>query len=122
MIPRLFKMPKAVSQVVGLNLNENGNVSKIAPKNMNSLKKWYEEIKKHEPKNAIVVQSTSSHVWPYPAFMFKKATWAFVDLIFFLPEVPMTFIGEQDGKAYRSKATSMFFDVTYKGTETAKGF
>lgn len=57
-----------------------------------------------------MIQSTSSHAWPYPAFIFKKATWAFIDLIFFLPEVPMTFIGEHDGKAYRTKTTSIFFD------------
>ena len=84
---------------------------------MISLKKWYEEMKVNEPKNSIIIQSTSSHAWPYPSFLFKKATWAFVDLIFFLPEIPMTFIGEQDGKAYRSKATSIFFDVAHKGSD-----
>jgi starch synthase len=46
--------------------------------------------------------------------MFKKATWAFIDLIFFLPEIPMTFIGEQDGKAYRTKTTSIFFESAKK--------
>ena len=29
----------------------------------------------------------------------------------------MTFIGEQDGKAYRSKATSMFFDAVHNSPE-----
>lgn len=34
-------MPKALSQIVGVLLNNNGEVTKIAPKNINSLKKWY---------------------------------------------------------------------------------
>lgn len=86
-------MTKAVSQLMGLNLQENGSIDQIPPKNMLSLKIWYEEQLKSLPKNAIMAQSTSSHAWPYPAFLFKKATWAFIDLIFFLPEIPMTFIG-----------------------------
>lgn len=107
-------MTKAVAQIVGINLNENGSVSKIEPKNVTLLKKWYEEIHKFLPERAILIQSTSSHAWPYPSFIFKKATWAFIDLLFFLPEIPMTFIGEQDGKAYRTKTTSIFFESAKK--------
>lgn len=84
-------------------------MNKVTPKNIVNFKKWYEEIQKYLPRNSIIIQSTSSHAWPYPAFLFKKATWAFIDLLFFLPEIPMTFIGEHDGKAFRSKATSIFF-------------
>jgi hypothetical protein len=42
------------------------------------------------PKGAVMINSTSSPVWPYPAFVFKKATWAVVDLFFFLADLPMT--------------------------------
>lgn len=103
-------MTKAVAQIVGTSLHENGAVGKIESKNVIALKKWYEEIHKYLPEGAILIQSTSSHAWPYPAFIFRKATWAYVDLIFFLPEIPMTFIGEHDGKAFRTKTTSIFFD------------
>ena len=78
-------MTKAVAQIMGLNLQENGNVGNIKPKSISSLKKWYEEIQMFLPKNSIIIQSTTSHIWPYPAYLFKKATWAVIDLFFFLP-------------------------------------
>jgi hypothetical protein len=34
-------MPKALSQLVGVQLNNNGEVTQTAPKNINNLKKWY---------------------------------------------------------------------------------
>lgn len=40
-IPRMFKMPKALSHIVGFNLNNNGEVTQTPPKNINNLKKWY---------------------------------------------------------------------------------
>lgn len=103
-------MVKALAQMMGYGLQENGTITNIKPKNASSLKKWYEEVQKHLPKNSIIIQSTTSHAWPYPAYLFKKATWAVIDLFFFLPEIPMTFIGEQQGKAYRTKTTSIFLN------------
>lgn len=41
LIPRVYKMTKAVAQIVGINLNENGSISKIESKNVTMLKKWY---------------------------------------------------------------------------------
>lgn len=37
----MFKMPKALSHIVGFNLNNNGEVTQTPPKNINNLKKWY---------------------------------------------------------------------------------
>ena len=86
-------MPKALSRIVGYSLHESGSLKEAPEKSLLSLKKWYEQIKKLMPKNSIIIQSTTSHVWPNPAYLFKQATWAFVDLFYFLPEIPMTFIG-----------------------------
>ena len=41
-IPRIFKMVKALAQIMGLGLHENGNISTIKPKNVSALKRWYE--------------------------------------------------------------------------------
>lgn len=41
-IPRLFKMTKAIAQIMGLHLQENGTINNIKPKNISSLKRWYE--------------------------------------------------------------------------------
>ena len=42
LIPRVYKMTKAVAQIVGIGLHENGTIGKIEPKNVTLLKKWYE--------------------------------------------------------------------------------
>ena len=57
-----------------------------------------------------MIQSTTTHVYPYPSFIFKKATWAVIDLFFFLPEIPMTFTKEYQGRVYRTKALNYFQD------------
>lgn len=74
-------------------------------------------MRKFQPDGSLVVQSTTSHSWPYPALLYKRGTWAAVDLIFFLPDIPMTFIGEQDGHAFRSKTTNIFTKVVVKDKE-----
>jgi hypothetical protein len=106
----LFRLPKALSQIVGIHLHENGSLSEKEKKPLTKLAKWYEETKRILPKNSILIQSTTNHIYPYPALIFKKATWAFIDLFFFLPEIPMTFSKEYLGRAYRTKALNMFID------------
>lgn len=49
LIPRIYKMTKAVAQIVGVGLHENGAIGKVEPKNVVSLKKWYEEVHKFLP-------------------------------------------------------------------------
>jgi hypothetical protein len=41
-IPRSYKMPKALAQIMGINLSTTGEVTSMQPKHVNSLKKWYE--------------------------------------------------------------------------------
>lgn len=111
-IPRMFKLPIGISYIFGQNLHKDGRISKIEPKTVVSLKKWYEETVKILPKGSIVIQSTTSNSWPYPAFLYKRATWAVVDLFFFLPDLPMTFLSEIEGCAYRTKSTMLFSSAT----------
>lgn len=80
------------------------------------------------PEGSFVVQSTTYHTWPYPALLYKKGTWAAVDLFFMLNDIPMTFIGELgiiiirlvnvshaiyilDGHAFKVKTTNIFSHV-----------
>ena len=62
--------------------------------NVNVIKKWVEENKKAYPSGSVVIQSTTYHAWPYPALIYKRGTWAAVDLFFLLNDIPMTFMGE----------------------------
>lgn len=74
-------------------------ISSIERKTVSTFKKWYSTQRKVLPEGSFVVQSTTYHTWPYPALLYKKGTWAAVDLFFFLNDIPMTFIGEL-GKFY----------------------
>lgn len=40
--------------------------------------------------------------------LYKKGAWAAADLVFFLNDSPMTFIGEIEGRATKVKATNFF--------------
>mmetsp|Transcript_22796 Transcript_22796/g.22534 ORF Transcript_22796/g.22534 Transcript_22796/m.22534 type:complete len:1013 (+) Transcript_22796:2043-5081(+) len=60
------------------------------------------------PEGAIVIQSATGHSLPYPALLYGRGAWAAVDVLFFLNYIPMTFIGEQDGNAFRSKISALY--------------
>ena len=48
-----------------------------------------------------MLQSSTAHSLPYPAYLYGKGTWAAIDILFFMPDVPITFMGELDGEVYR---------------------
>ena len=55
-----------------------------------------------------MLQSSSAHCWPYPAYLYGKGSWAAVDILYFLPDIPVTFMGEVDGEVYRLETMSVF--------------
>lgn len=83
-------MPKALGQIVGVHLSSNGEISQSMPKNINNMKKWYEESTRILPIGSIVINSTTSPVWPNLAYIFKQASWAVIDLLFLMPSLVMT--------------------------------
>lgn len=120
-IPRLYKFPPALAAIYGLHLHRDGSITGTDKQTVNSLRSWYEGIRKNLPSGSIVIQSTSSHAFPYPAFLFKRGTWSVIDLFFFLPDLPMTFLGEEDGHAYRIKTVNNFRkEGINKGSPTIK--
>ena len=66
-----------------------------------SIKSWYDESRKFLPEGTILMQSSTSHVLPMPAYLYGKGTWAAIDTLFFMPDLPMTFMGELEGQVYK---------------------
>jgi len=66
-----------------------------------ALKEFVKESRLFVPDGTIMLQSSTAHSWPYPAYLYGKGTWAAVDILFFLPDIPITFMGELDGEIYR---------------------
>ena len=42
------------------------------------------------PKGSLIIHSTTSPVWPYLPYVFKKATWAVIDVLHLMPFLLMT--------------------------------
>lgn len=61
------------------------------------MKKWHEDSHRWLPEGSILMQSSTSHSWPYPAYLYGKGTWAAVDILYFMPDIPITFMGETIG-------------------------
>jgi len=107
-IPRLYKIAPALATVYGKRINGSGGMYDAETFSINTVRRWYEEKLKSYPAGAIVIQSTTSPSLPYPALLFKRGTWSFVDLMFFLPHIPMTFMGEMLGHAFRCSSVRRF--------------
>jgi len=107
-IPRLYKLPQAISSLFGKRLHRDGRVNKQEQENVTALRKWYDESHYMVPEGTIMIQSSTAHSWPYPAYLYGKGTWAAVDILYFLPDVPITFMGEIDGDVYKLGSSKVF--------------
>ena len=57
------------------------------------------------------MQSSTSHALPYPAYLYGKGSWAAIDILFFMSDVPITFMGEIDGDIYKVGQTQTVFQT-----------
>jgi len=53
------------------------------------------------PEGTIMIQSSTANSWPYPAYLFGRGTWAAVDVLYLMPDIPMTFNLEVNGEVYK---------------------
>jgi len=107
-IPRLFKLPAALASIFGKKLLKDGKVIGCKPDNVNALKTWYESNRRFTPEGSYLIQSSSSHIWPYPGLLYGRGAWSAVEVLFMMPDIPMTFMGEIYGQVYRRNITSVY--------------
>jgi len=60
-IPRMFKLPQAISSLFCKKLNKDGRVTQCEKENVMALKKWYESNRLFLPEGSILIQSSSAH-------------------------------------------------------------
>jgi len=99
-IPRMYKLPITISSLFGKRLHKDGRLEECAKENVIAIKKWHTETRKFLPEGTILLQSSTSHQLPYPAHLYGRGTWAAIDILYFMPDVPITFMGEIDGEVY----------------------
>ena len=100
-IPRLYRLPVALSSLFGKRLGKDGSLEKAPKDTVVAVKKWYENSRRFLPNGTIQLQSSTSHILPYPAYLYGQGTWAAIDVLFFMPDQPITLMGELDGEVYR---------------------
>ena len=101
-IPRLFRLPVALSAIMGKRLYNDGRVENQGKAEaVPTIKTWYENSRKFLPDGTILMQSSTSHTLPLPAYLYGQGTWAAIDTLFFMPDLPITFMGELEGKIYK---------------------
>lgn len=107
-IPRMYTLPRVLSAVFGRRIHRNGYIELSKPSPVSIFKEWFDENNQCLPDGAVVIQSSSGQVWPYPALLYGRGNWSAVDLLFTLPDVPMTFMEEINGEAYRVQITNVY--------------
>ena len=118
-IPRMYTLPIIICQMLGKKISHNGNMESVPPENVSIIKEWYKENYNNLPEGSILVQSSSGQVWPYPALLYGRGNWSAIDLLFTLPDVPMTFMNEIDGEAYRVQITNVYTSKENKNEENS---
>ena len=107
-IPRMYTLPIIICEILGKHIKRNGEIESVHPGDVNLIKNWYQKNYEGLPNGSLLIQSSSGQVWPYPALLYGRGNWSAVDLLFSLPDIPMTFMDEIDGEAYRVKITNVY--------------
>lgn len=107
-IPRLYKLPIAISSLFGKSLSKDGTVNNCHKSSVIAMKKWYDETRRFLPDGTILLQSSTAHTLPYPAFLYGKGTWASIDILYFMPDIPITFMNEIDGEVYNISQNNIY--------------
>lgn len=107
-VPRMYTLPRALSSVFGRRIHRNGYIENCKPEPVSIIKDWLEENNEFLPEGALTIQSSCGQVWPYPALLYGRGNWSAIDLLFSLTDIPMTFMDEIEGEAYRVKITNVY--------------
>lgn len=107
-IPRMYTLPRALSAVFGRRIHRNGYIENCKAEPVSIIKDWLEENNQFLPEGALTIQSSCGQVWPYPALLYGRGNWSAIDLLFSLPDIPMTFMDEIEGEAFRVKITNVY--------------
>lgn len=103
-ITHSLRIPQILASISGKSLRLDGSVSKLPPNKRSSAKTLSRVLKSDFdllPSNSIVLQCTCTHNSPFPPALYGRRAWMVVDLINFLPGIPMSFLGEDTGVSYR---------------------
>lgn len=109
-IAHSIRIPQILASISGKSLRRDGTVARIPVAKRSTAKtlgRLFKNDRAELPKNAILVGCSCTHLSPFPAVLYGRRAWLAVDLMFFLPQLPMSLLGESRGRAYRMNAATV---------------
>lgn len=103
-IAHTVRLPQILASVSGKSMRRDGTVTRVPGKNKSTartLARLYRNDREWLPKNPIMVNCTCTHLSPFPGVLYGRRAWIAVDMLYFLPEIPMQMYGETMGRGYR---------------------
>jgi len=98
LVPYSNGLSRSLTSIFNLGLHKDGSLSHLTTKKSVSVfYDWYQIERASYPQNSMLIYPSASHHIHYPTSMYGTGAWAAVDMMAFLPETPMTFVGEQLG-------------------------
>uniref|UniRef100_A0A7S3AC35 Uncharacterized protein n=1 Tax=Rhodosorus marinus TaxID=101924 RepID=A0A7S3AC35_9RHOD len=117
------RVPQILASIGGKSLRRDGTVAGIRADKRSSARTLSRLMKNESmflPKGALVINCTCTHLSPYPSVMLGRRAWVAVDIIHFLPGIPMLLYGEETGSTYRlnmapvtNNEEDSIYDVNY---------
>jgi len=103
-VPHSMRISQILASISGMSLRRDGSVAVLPPhkrSTANTLARLYRADQADLPRDAILASCTCTHASPYPGALYRRRSWIAVDLLFFLPHVPVLLWGENSGRALR---------------------
>lgn len=109
-IAHSIRIPQILASISGKSLRRDGTVARIPAHKRSTaitLGRLFKNDRSELPKHAITVGCTCTHLSPFPGVLYGRRAWLAVDLLYFLPQIPMQIMGEERGRAYRMNAATV---------------
>ena len=91
-IPRMNFLPIIIYELLRNQINDDDLIYQKYNNNINFIENSYKEIYKDLPEGSIMLQS--SYSLPFLSNINQKSIYAIIDLLFFLPDIPITLMEE----------------------------
>ena len=93
-IPRMISLPMIINELYGNQIQNDGSVIQKSPKNVKILENYFKEIYNGLPEGSILVQNSFNI--SFLSNINETALPSIIELLFFLPDIPITFMNEEN--------------------------
>ncbi|KAK4531879.1 hypothetical protein CCYA_CCYA09G2736 [Cyanidiococcus yangmingshanensis] len=114
LVPHTLRVATILAGISGKSLRRDGSVRALGENKcptVDFIARLYRNDAHAIPPGALMVGGTCSDTSPYPSVLYGRRSWIAVDLLCFLPDIPLLLLGEEEGRAYRINMASVSREV-----------